>query len=77
MAKLPPRLSPEEKKRVVATAWEDTPPYSKVMMEHAIGPGELVALMKRELTPAAYKLWAAKGKGAKKPTVKAKWPYGK
>ncbi|WP_077035153.1 DUF2805 domain-containing protein [Pelomonas sp. KK5] len=77
MAKLPPRLSPEEKKRVVATAWEDMPPYPKVQLEHSIGPGELVALMKRELTPAAYKLWAAKGKTAKKPTVKAKWPYGK
>jgi len=77
MAKLPPRLSPEEKKRVVATAWDDPPPYTKVLMEHAIDRGELVALMKRELTPAAYKLWAAKAKGVKAPTVKAKWPHGK
>ncbi len=77
MAKLPPRLSPEQRKAVVATAWDDLPPYSKVLMEHAISPGELVALMKRELTPAAYKLWAAKAKTAKAPTVKAKWPHGR
>ncbi len=77
MAKLPPRLSPEKTKAVVATAWDDLPPYNKVLMEHAISQGELVALMKRELTPAAYKLWAAKGKGVKAPTAKAKWPHGR
>ncbi|MET0520117.1 MAG: DUF2805 domain-containing protein [Burkholderiaceae bacterium] len=77
MAKLPPRLSPEETQRVVATAWDDLPPYSKVLMEHAISQGELVALMKRQLSPAAYKQWAAKAKGVKAPTVKAKWPHGR
>jgi uncharacterized protein (TIGR03643 family) len=77
MAKAPPKLNPDELKRVIATAWDDTPPYSKVMLEHGIGHGELVALLKRELTPAAYKLWAAKGKGAKGPTKKSTWPHGR
>jgi uncharacterized protein (TIGR03643 family) len=77
MAKLPPRLSPEDVKRVVATAWDDLPPYNKVLMEHAISSGELVALMKRQLSPTAYKQWAARGKAAKAPTVKAKWPHGR
>ncbi|MDN3919101.1 DUF2805 domain-containing protein [Roseateles violae] len=77
MAKLPPRLSPEETQRVVATAWDDLPPYNRVLMEHGIGPGELVALMKRALSPAAYKQWAARAKAAKAPTVKARWPYGR
>lgn len=77
MAKLPPRLSPEEVKRVVATAWDDLPPYNKVLMEHAIARGELVQLMRRELSPTAYKQWAAKAKVAKAPTVKAKWPHGR
>jgi len=77
MAKAPPKLTPEELKRVIATAWDDTPPYSKVMLEHGIGHGELLALMKRALTPAAYKLWAAKAKGAKGPTKKSTWPHGR
>ncbi len=77
MAKPIPRLSAEEIKRVVATAWTDLPPYSKVLMEHGLGQGELVQLMKRELTPTAYKQWAAQGKGVKAPTKKAQWPYGK
>lgn len=77
MAKLPPRLSPELTQRVVAAAWDDQPPYNRVQLEHGIGPGELVALMKRALTPTAYKEWAARGKAAKAPTVKAKWPHGR
>jgi len=77
MAKTAPRLSPEEIKRVIATAFDDVPPYGRVMLEHGIGHGELVALLKRELTPAAYKLWAARGKTAKAPTKKSTWPHGR
>jgi uncharacterized protein (TIGR03643 family) len=77
MAKSAPRLSPEEVQRVIATAFEDRPPYSRVLREHGIGHGELVALLKRELTPAAYKTWAAKGKAAKGPVSKATWPHGR
>lgn len=77
MAKAAPRLSAEETKRVIATAWEDRPPYDKVMREHGIGHGQLVALLKRELTPAAYKLWAAKGKAAKGVTKRSTWPHGR
>ena len=46
-------------------------------MQHGIGHGALVALLKRELTPAAYRLWANKGKAAKSPTKRAVWPHGK
>ncbi|MBV8501700.1 MAG: DUF2805 domain-containing protein [Paucibacter sp.] len=77
MAKLPPKLSPDEIKRVVATAWDDPAPYVHTQMEHAISKGELVALMKRELSPTAYKQWAAKAKTAKAPTVKARFPFGR
>jgi hypothetical protein len=77
MAKPAPKLNPEDLQRVIATAFEDAPPYNKVLMAHGIGHGELVARRKRELTPAAYKLWAAKSKAAKGPTKKATWPHGR
>lgn len=77
MAKPAPKLNPEEVKRVIATAFEDAPPYNKVLLTHGIGHGELVALLKRELTPSAYKLWAARGKASKGPTKKATWPHGR
>ena len=63
MAKLPPRLSPEELQRVVATAWDDRPPYRRTLMEHGIAEGVLVALMRQALTPNAFKTWKAKGQG--------------
>lgn len=77
MAKTAPRLSPEETKRVIATAWDDKPPFRRVLVEHGIGHGELVALLKRELTPAAYKLWVARTKTAKGPASKSTWPHGR
>ncbi|WP_397534788.1 DUF2805 domain-containing protein [Roseateles sp.] len=77
MAKTIPRLSPDEIQRVIQTAFADRPPYNRVLMEHGLGQGELVQLMKRELTSSAYKLWVAQGKGVKAPTTKAKWPHGR
>lgn len=77
MAKPIPRLSAEQIQAVVKTAWEDSPPYNKVLMEHGVGAGALVQLMKRELTSSAFKLWQARAKATKAPTVKARWPYGR
>lgn len=77
MAKTAPKLNAEEIQRVIATAWDDRPPYDQVMRAHGIGHGELVALLKRELTPAAYKLWAARGKAAKGATKRSTWPHGR
>lgn len=77
MAKPAPRLPPDEIQRVIATAWDDKPPFRRVLIEHGIGHGELVALLKRELTPAAYKLWQARTKTAKGPVSKATWPHGR
>lgn len=77
MAKTAPRLSPEETQRVIATAWDDKPPFRKVLIEHGIGHGELVALLKRELTPTAYKLWVSRTKATKAPPSKGTWPHGR
>lgn len=63
MAKLPPRLSPEDVQLVIATAWDDKPPFYRTMVAHGIAHGPLVALMKRELTPNAFKTWMARSQG--------------
>jgi uncharacterized protein (TIGR03643 family) len=57
MAKPAPRLTPEETARVIKTAWDDRPPFNAVLLSHGLTEGQLVALLKRELTPNAYKLW--------------------
>jgi uncharacterized protein (TIGR03643 family) len=63
MAKPVPRLSAAEIERVIATAWDDRPPFRAVLMAHGLTEGQLVQLLKRELTPNAYKLWRARTSG--------------
>ena len=52
---------------MIATAWDDRPPYHRVLVEHGLSQGQLVQLLKRELTPSAYKLWTARGREAGAP----------
>jgi len=58
MAKPVPRLSAAEIARVIEIAWDDHPPFNAVLLSHGLSEGQVVALLKRELTPSAYKLWA-------------------
>ena len=60
MAKPVPRLNAAELARAVEVAWDDHPPFNAVLMSHGLSEGQVVALMKRELTPNAYKLWCAR-----------------
>ena len=64
MAKPVPRLSAAEIASVIETAWDDRPPFNGVLMSHGLTQGQLVQLLKRELTPSAFKLWTARSRGA-------------
>lgn len=67
MAKPVPRLSAEEIQRVIATAWDDRPPFAAVLRSHGLSPGQVVQLLKRELTPNAFKVWKARTQGVAAP----------
>jgi uncharacterized protein (TIGR03643 family) len=60
MAKPVPRLTPAQIERIIATAWDDKPPFNAVLIEHGLTEGQLVQLLKRELTSNAYKVWVAR-----------------
>ena len=47
MAKLAPRLSPAQIAEVIKTAWDDQPPFNKVLTTHGLLPGQVIALLKR------------------------------
>lgn len=64
MAKPVPRLSAAEIARIVEVAWDDRPPFNAVLMSHGLSEGQLVQLLRRELTPSAFKLWTARSRGA-------------
>lgn len=63
MAKPVPRLPPDEIQRIIATAWDDQPPFDRVLRLHGLNHGQVVQLLKRELTPNAYKVWTARTRG--------------
>ena len=65
MAKPVPRLSPADIAAIIQTAWDDPPPYHRVLMRHGLTPGQVVALLRRELTPAAYQTWLQRGRTAR------------
>lgn len=73
MAKPVPRLTPDEIQRIIATAWDDRPPFAAVLRQHGLSPGQVVQLLKRELTPNAFKIWKARTQGvALQPTRPAR-----
>lgn len=62
MAKTVPRLTAAQIQEVIAVAWDDRPPFAAVLRSHGLSPGQVVQLLKRELTPNAYKVWVARTK---------------
>ena len=62
MAKPVPRLTPDEIRSVIEIAWDDRPPFNAVLQRHGLSPGQIVQLLKRELTPSAFKIWKARTK---------------
>lgn len=63
MARPVPRLSAAEIASVIAIAWDDRPPFRAVLLAHGLGEGQVMQLLKRELTPNAFKTWKARWSG--------------
>jgi uncharacterized protein (TIGR03643 family) len=66
MAKSVPRLSAAEIARVIEIAWDDRPPFNAVLLSHGLSEGQVVALLRRELTPSAFKLWTQRSGGGQR-----------
>lgn len=69
VAKPIPFLSPAEIARILDTAWHSSDPLTAVLYQHGLSEGPLVQLLRRELSPAAYKFWTQrlKATGRKAP----------
>ena len=72
MAKPVPRLTPQEIESAIAVAWNDRPPFHAVLHSHGLTPGQVVQLLKRELTPSAFKIWNARIRAAPPKRVPAR-----
>jgi uncharacterized protein (TIGR03643 family) len=66
VAKPIPFLSPADIAKILDTAWHAADPLSAVLYQHGLSEGQLVQLLRRELTSSAYKLWAQRLKNGRK-----------
>ena len=57
MAKTVPSLTPAQIARAIEVAWDDRPPFNRVLRECGLSHGQVVQLLKRDLTPNAFKTW--------------------
>ena len=57
-------MSAEQIRQVIDLAWNDRPPFNAVLMRHGLSPGQVVQLLKRELTPNAFKIWRTRTRGS-------------
>ena len=64
MAKTIPPLTTAQIARAIEVAWDDRPPFNRVLRECGLSHGQVVQLLKRELTPNAFKVWTARTQGA-------------
>lgn len=52
-------LTPDEKNRIIEMAWEDRTPFDAIESQFGIAEGEVIKLMRRELSLKGWKKWRA------------------
>lgn len=58
-------LSVAEIGRIVQMAWEDRTSFDAIEAQFGLTPGEVIALMRRELKPPSFRLWRKRTAGRK------------
>ncbi|MCH1438041.1 MAG: TIGR03643 family protein [Rubripirellula sp.] len=56
-------LTPAEKDRVIQMAWEDRTSFDAIRTQFALSPGDVIKLMRREMTPKSFKMWRKRTTG--------------
>ncbi len=58
-------LTRSEIERIVQMAWEDRTSFDAIRNQFGITPGEVIHLMRRELSGASFRLWRKRTVGRK------------
>lgn len=51
--------------RIIQMAWEDRTSFDTIRQQFGLTPGQVIALMRRELKPSSFKLWRTRTSGRK------------
>jgi uncharacterized protein (TIGR03643 family) len=55
--------TPEDISRIIEMAWEDRTPFEMIEKEYGLNNGEVIKLMRRELSRSSFKMWRARTSG--------------
>jgi uncharacterized protein (TIGR03643 family) len=56
-------LAKSEIDRVIQMAWEDRTSFDAIRSQFGLTPGEVIHLMRRELSSSSFRLWRARTAG--------------
>ncbi|MFN4286357.1 MAG: TIGR03643 family protein [Lacibacter sp.] len=57
------QLPPTEIDRIIEMAWEDRTPFEAIAFQFALSEAEVIALMRRHMKPASFRLWRKRVQG--------------
>lgn len=58
-----PVFAPHELDRIIQMAWEDHTPFEAIYAQFMLKEKEVIALMRKEMKPASFRMWRERMKG--------------
>jgi len=58
-----PRFTRAELDRIIMMAWEDRTSFDAIGLQFGLTPGEVIKLMRREMTANSFKMWRKRTHG--------------
>lgn len=58
-------LDSETLDRIIEMAWEDRTPFEAIELQYGLGEKQVIALMRREMKTASFKMWRKRVTGRK------------
>ena len=58
-------LSPSEIDRIIQMAWEDRTSFDAVRLQFGLTPGQVIELMRGQLSESSFRLWRTRTTGRK------------
>lgn len=57
------KLAPEVIDRIIEMAWEDRTPFDAIYKQFGLAEGNVIQLMRRELSPSSWRRWRSRVQG--------------
>ncbi len=59
------QLSEADLSNIIQMAWEDRTSFESIRQQFGLTPGQVIAVMRRQMKPSSFKLWRARTTGRK------------